>query len=246
MSVGALGRVEPPNFDHVAKYPLTLATIPAPPTPITIGINWYTDFDSPVQDSDGQWWLAPNGITGTVRGGHCTCLKPDQIKDAAAWWDFYNQGAEGACVGFGSSRYRTLLTGRKFDARWLWDQAKLIDPFPDTNPGDDNGTTVNAGMAVLRSLGHVPWSRSAQAVDGDYVKRDQLTPDPKFKIATTRWATTVDQMRVVLSSPENDRRQAFRMLNSWGRGFPHGTWLPYKVMERLLAENAEAALDTVA
>lgn len=239
-----LGRREPPDMAHVEKYPLTLATTPAPPTPVAIGINWYTDFDSPVRDISGQYWLAPKGIKGSIRGGHCTCLKPDNIKDAVAWWDFYNQGAEGACVGFGSSRLMSLTHGIEFDPRWLWDQAKIIDPFPDTNPGDDNGTLVRSAMDVLRLQGHVAWSSAAAAADADYTQRDALPADPAYKIKTVRWATTVDEMRVCLSSPWNDHMQAFRMLNSWGRSFPHGVWLPYTVMERLLGEGAEVALVT--
>lgn len=239
-----LGRVEPPSFEHVERYPLTLDTAPAPPTPLTIGIPWYSDFDTPVQDVSGQWWLAPHGIKGSIRGGHCVCLKPDTIRDATAWWDFYNQGAQGACVGFGSSRMMTLLHGNEFDARWLWDEAKLADGDPNTNPGDDNGTMVHAAMDVLRLRGHVPWGPAAQAADVDFANRDLLNPDASYELKTVRWATTVDQMRLVLSSPWNDHLQAFRLLNSWGRAFPHGVWLPYKAMERLLSENAEVALVT--
>src|SRR5437763_9432675 len=67
----------------------------------------------------------------------------------------YDQGSEGACVGFASSWMMSILNRRLYDAPWLWNQAKAIDDWPDTNPGDDNGTSVRAAMDVLRTLGHV-------------------------------------------------------------------------------------------
>jgi hypothetical protein len=67
----------------------------------------------------------------------------------------YNQGTEGACVGFGSSWMSSILNRSLYDARWLWDRAKERDEWADTNPGDNNGTSVRAAMDVLRLVGHV-------------------------------------------------------------------------------------------
>jgi hypothetical protein len=41
----------------------------------------------------------------------------------------------------------------------------------------------------------------------------------------------------------SDRRQAFRLVNSWGHSYPP-VWMPYDVMEHLLARSGEAALVT--
>ena len=76
------------------------------------------------------------------------------------WREFYNQGQEGACVGFGSSEMMSILNHRRYDARWLWNEAKKIDEWPDTNPGDDNGTSVRAAMDVLRTEGHIREGRT--------------------------------------------------------------------------------------
>lgn len=242
---GQLGRRVPRDFTHVERYPLTAETTPAPPTPVTIGVNWYSAFDTPEQDDRGRWWIG-RGSLGSVRGGHCVCIPASPGRDRAAWWTFYDQGNEGACVGFGSSRMMSLLNRRRYHARWLWDQAKLGDGFDDTRPGDDNGTTVYAAMDVLRTRGHVRWRRAYARVDetGDYRSRDREEPNAGAGISANRWATSVDQMRAVLSAPEHDRRQAFPVLNSWGRAYPHVVWLPYTVMERLLAEDGEVALVT--
>lgn len=103
------------------------------------------------------------------------------------WRVYYDQGHEGACVGFSSSEMMTYLNRRRFDARWLWNEAKRVDPWPDTNPGDDNGTSVSAAMDVLRTQGHV------------YVKRGVDQPvNPDWGIAENRWATTVDELRTCI------------------------------------------------
>jgi hypothetical protein len=41
----------------------------------------------------------------------------------------------------------------------------------------------------------------------------------------------------------SDRREAFRLVNSWGRSYPL-VWLPYATMEHLLGRRGEAALVT--
>lgn len=41
----------------------------------------------------------------------------------------------------------------------------------------------------------------------------------------------------------SDRREAFRLVNSWGRAYPL-VWLPYQTMELLLGRRGEAALVT--
>lgn len=225
-----LGRRVPTDDNHIRQYGLTVDTLPTKPVPITIGINWYTNFDKPVYQN-GRYWIG-KGKLGSVRGGHCVCIKPDSLTDAASWRVFYNQGEEGACVGFGSSRMMTLLNRVRYDARWLWNQAKAVDEWPDTNPGDDNGTSVRAAMDVLRATGHV---RSAKT---------EKPPSLAEGIAANRWATTVDMMRAALKSPSHDTLQAFPILNSWGTDYPRIVWLPYTVMTRLLKEDGESTLVT--
>lgn len=101
---------------------------------------------------------------------------------------FYDQGSEGACVGFGSSQMMSILNKHRYDARWLWEQAKVYDEWPDTNPGDNNGTSVRAGMDVLRQVGHVRILRGkdnpASLIEG---------------IQENRWATQVDEVRGSIS-----------------------------------------------
>lgn len=187
-------------------------------------------------------------------------------------WD-HDQGNEGSCVGHGTSMMKSILDGgRRYNPWWLWNRAKEIDEWSDTNPGDDNGTSVRAACDVLRTKGHTRWQKEE--------------PLEKYGITTNKWATTVDEMRTSLAHnipisigvnwysnfdrPQqegrwhwigrgslgairgghclcvygaSDRRQAFRLKNSWGKGYPL-VWLPYETMGRLLDEQGEATLVT--
>jgi hypothetical protein len=250
---GPLGRRAPTDWRHYEKYPLTAATTPATPAPVAIGVNWYTDFDNPVQKGGRYWIGLDSKKLGTVRGGHCVCLEPgDQLnadgsvarrmQDSSGWWDFYDQGKEGACVGFGCSRMMSLLNRKRYDARWLWDWAKETDEWPETNPGDDEGTSVRAACDILRSRGHVSWRTAYAGLD--YKQRDAETPSATEGIAVYRWAKTVDDVHGVLKSPVNDQAGAVRVLNSWGRGYPHKVWMPDATLQRLIDEDGEVALVT--
>lgn len=242
-----LGRVKPKDFSFVDKYSVAPVLDTLPPTPVVIGVNWYSNFDTPKQDSNGRWWIGvnskfqPTTNLGYIRGGHCVTIKCSAYSDSLTWWDFYDQGNEGACVGFGWSRTMTLLNRVRYDARWLWDWAKVVDEWSDTNPGDDNGTSVHAGGDVLRGKGHVKFVKDYGT---NYASRDRQVPALAAGISAVRWATTVAEMEAVLQSPLHKTLQAFPILNSWGRYYPHITWIPYSVMQRLIDEEGEVALPT--
>lgn len=221
-----LGRRTPSDWTHVERYPVrALTTIPQ--VPVTLGINWYSNFDSP-QRVGRKWWIG-QGDLGRVRGGHAICAKPFDAKDYADWWDFYDQGREGACVGFACSRMMTLLNRRRYDARWLYLEAQLIDEWSDTPPGE--GTSVSAGCDILRSRGH-------RVVKGSVAAE----PRPKHGIAANRWATSWDEVRAALGVP--DSLGGVPLLNSWGRDYPHVVWLTDEAGERVLGEYGEAAIVT--
>lgn len=244
MAEGALGRRQPPDFEHVEKYPLSALPLRQQPSqvPVVIGVNWYSNFDSPVKESYGRYWIG-RGDLGSVRGGHCVCLK-SKARDAPTWWDFYDQGYEGACVGFGCSRMMSLLNRKRYEARWLWDMAKSRDDWDDTNPGDDNGTSVRAALEVLLHNGHVRWKPSYAPTDSDYQARDQRVPAESEGISAFRWATTVDEVLDVLNIPLARELGAVPIYNSWGRSFPHVVWMPGEVLQRLIDENGEVGLVT--
>lgn len=236
-----LGRLIPDDWTHVEKYPLTAPAEEAPtPRPVVIGINWYAEFDHPQVFRSGEYFLPKADSLTTIRGGHCVCLEPGGEPDPEEWWDFYDQGAEGACVGFGWSRCMSIFNQELYAARWLWDRAKEGDEWPDTNPGDDNGTSVRSGGDVLAKAGHVDWKK--EFADDDYTQRGDYSPGADNGLKRFRWARSVDDVHKVLGNESADAHGAVPVLNSWGRGYPHRVWMPDDVLERLMKEEGEIAV----
>jgi hypothetical protein len=248
-----LGRLVPDDDEHIRKYPLTVET----------------------------------------------AVKVEKILKLPSWHWTHDQGNEGSCVGHGSSMERAITNTSqnvlrkispstvRYDTIWLWNEAKKIDEWTETNPGDDNGTSVRAAYDVMRAQGCLR-VRSMHLKDGVPTPwHADNAPDLNAGCAVNRWATTVDQMRSSIAaalpvtigvnwysnfdSPiktkgggmwigkddlgkirgghcvciygASDRRQAFRVKNSWGRAYPL-VWLSYSAMERLLREDGEATLVT--
>lgn len=104
---------------------------------------------------------------------------------------YYDQGREGACVGFGWSWAMSILNRIKFaypkyDASWLYHQAQLVDEWTETPP--EEGTSVRAGGDVLRTRGHMR-----------HIRGHNLPVDPNEGILSNRWAVSVDEVRACIS-----------------------------------------------
>jgi len=175
----------------------------------------------------------------------------------------YDQGREGACVGYAASWLMSMLNRRFYDAGWLYREAQKGDEWPGESY---DGTSVRAGMEVLRTIGH-----------RTQVRNRITSPDLAAGIQEYRWATTVDEVRTCLANgvpvvlgldwlsafdtpvrtsngeywigegdlgrvrgghaiacyAASDRRQAVKLTNSWGTRYPL-VWLPYVTLQRLL------------
>jgi hypothetical protein len=119
----------------------------------------------------------------------------------------------------------SLLNRVKYDPTWLWNQAKIVDEWPETNPGDDEGTSVRAAMDVLRTQGPLrPKAKAPKLQDG---------------IDANSWATKIDDLFPVLQNPVYKNLGAIPFLNSWGKDYPHVVWMPAETWERLLTEDGE-------
>lgn len=225
-----LGRVEPSDWEHFEKYALTTAAAEEllKPTPVVVGVNWYQNFDKPVKDKDGKWWVG-RGNLGRIRGGHAVVM-PHDNSDSQAWYNYYDQGKEGACVGFAASRMMSLLNKERYDAWWAWNEAKKIDEWSDTNPGDSNGTSVRAVMDVFRTQGHKAANAAAPSLDNG--------------IKENKWAIDVQDVHRVLRNKHYDKIGAIPFHNSWGKSYPKKVWMPSETWNRLLHENGEFAMVT--
>jgi len=243
-----LGRFIPDDWGHVDNYPLTALSVEERPThvPVVLGVNWYSEFDNPaVDEQTGEHFVAKGGASSLtqIRGGHCVCLEPGGEPDTEERWDFYDQGSEGACVGFGWSRCMSILNeGNLYTARWLWDRSKELDQWPETEPGDNNGTSVRSAGDVLQDSGHVGWQDEHS--DDDHTGRATYGADQGAGIQHFRWAQSVDEVHQALGNDRADELGAVPFLNSWGRDYPHRTWMPDDVLERLMQEDGEIAVPT--
>jgi hypothetical protein len=227
---GGLGAILAPDKPWADKWPLAALEpreLPKP-TPVVLAVPWYSAFDRPVL-TDGRWRITSNvGALGYVRGWHAICVQPAAMSDLVSWWEFYDQLRTGECVGFAFSRMMTLLNRARYDAPWLY----FATQDAAGQPRDPLAGTYPAFAAdVLRTVGHkTPRGDAPKLANG---------------IAANRWAVTVDEIRACLQSPAHDRREAFPLLNSWGRpGYPHVVDFPYVTMEAMYRQDAEATAVT--
>lgn len=237
---GQLGRKTPPDFEHVAKYPIAALPPEVTPThvPVVLGINWYTNFDRPIKGIDGKYRIG-HGSLGTIRGGHCLCTEPAKQKgqtgeeqDIESWWKFYDQGEEGACEGFGHSRALSLLKRVKYDAFHLYDDARRVEgAYP-----DGEGSTNRSACAAL-----VKWGDHHETGEQCVRKPETGLGD---KIVAYHWATSVDQILAALGIPASVGEVP--LLNSWGVNYPHRVYLADTALDRVLREEGEASVFVLA
>lgn len=69
----------------------------------------------------------------------------------------YDQGQEGACVGFAWSWAMSILNRRFYAARKLYLETQFVDPYPETPP--EEGTSVVSAAQVLQKQGHWRFAR---------------------------------------------------------------------------------------
>jgi hypothetical protein len=227
-----LGMRPPTDKRHVSLYGLRLGAAPTKPTPVVMGVNWYTNFDRPVEKTERGRTVHYIGLgdLGRLRGGHAICCRSPHLSDLASWWTFYDQGMEGACVGFAVSRMMTQLNRVRYDAFWVYHQAQEIDEWPGTRY---SGTSTRAGCDVARDMG-------MRVVRAGKSKQ----PNLKHGIEENRWGQTIEEIAACLSPDDNGliilNRGWLGLNNSWGnQDYEHEVRMPLETADRLLRENGE-------
>lgn len=225
MAERVFDRIVPPDERHLERYPLrALPRLPAH-APVVWGVNWYAAFDRPTKYRDGRWWIAAGGgDLGRIRGGHAIASPPEGASDSKAWQVFYDQGFEGACVGFSVARAQTWLNRQRYDARWIYREAQKIDYWAGESY---EGTSVRAGLEILRDAG-------ARRV----FRGRTHDPDPAHGISSYWWARSVDEI-LEHFGPYAVRVGAVPLCNSWGLDYPRTVWLPAEIAQRLIDEDGE-------
>lgn len=126
------------------------------------------------------------------------------------WHWTHDQGAEGSCVGHGTAMeravsntaqnriFRVFMPIRRYDPIDIWNEAKKIDEWPDTNPGDDNGTSVHAGYDVCLNEG-LSRVKTMQLVNGVPTPINARPRDLGEGVSAVRWASTTDEIRTAIA-----------------------------------------------
>jgi hypothetical protein len=99
----------------------------------------------------------------------------------------YDQGQEGACVGFGESIQMSILNRQLFDALWLYREAQEVDEWTDTPP--EQGTSLRAGFDILRDKGH---RRIIAGIPLPEMIKHGI-------VSVNRWLTTTDEGRTAIA-----------------------------------------------
>ena len=114
--------------------------------------------------------------------------------------DFYCQGNMNACVGFSCSWMMSILNQYntktrydhprpakpfKYDAVWLYAQARLNDGWPFNDPPHDEGTYLWAGFYCLQHFGHK--------------KINEDLPDLKDGLESYLWGKNTDDGRTAIA-----------------------------------------------
>lgn len=242
-----LGRREPPDFGHVDAYPLRALiddashrlTVPPPDTEKSLGLPW--------------WWKQHDQDPRNSCVGH-------------------GESAERAITNH-YQRFKTTgqdVTYR-YDANWLYDEALKVDEWPGEadegtslragyNVLKSGHKRIQRGVVGPVVLEHgVSTYRWAQSIDDI---RAALFGGLAVAIGTnwyfSMFAPYQKSGEYWIDIPVNnrvagghcytlfrmsDRRDAFRIMNSWGDSWPP-SWISYAVLDRLLQEDGEAAVVT--
>jgi hypothetical protein len=137
------------------------------------------------------------------------------------WHRTHNQAQTQSCTGHGTAMERAITNARqgfllshifptkRYDPLDIWEHAKGLDEWADTNPGDNNGSSVNAAYAACRQFGLRP-VRSMQVVADRPKPIGEKAADMQAGAQVTRWAKTIDEMRTAISN-----RQAVTIGTDW-------------------------------
>lgn len=242
-----LDRVRSVFNDHVEKYPLTLATMPSKKSSMLLGVNWYSNFDTPKLTTirGVKRYVIGEGSLGRIRGGHAVCGRHWKLSDSKAWWTYYNQGSEGRCVEFAKLRVLSHMNRKRYDitSKWHYHEDQHNDEWLGCFLGHDGytyeGTSGRAGLEGLRVNGAIPALPRGAAIS--------LADAPSKVVAAEgvsayRWATAWDDARTVLEVP--DYLPGIPINNSWGRDYPHEVILLDAAGSRLLHEDGEFGIVT--
>jgi hypothetical protein len=242
-----LDRLPSKTVEHLEKYPLTAKTMPSKASSMMVAVNWYENFDAPVETTINgvRRFVIGEGNLGRIRGGHAVCARNWNLLDVLGWYLHYNQGTEGRCVEFASLRLLTHMNRKRYDitSKWHYHMMQETDEWPGCYLGHGGpayeGTSGRAGLEILRAYGAIPWKRVTAPVDFDQAAG---LAAQKEGVSAYRWALNWQDVRSALQVP--DSLPGIPINNSWGESYPREVILLDAAGERLLSEDGEFGIVT--
>jgi hypothetical protein len=186
---------------------------------VVIGVNWYAEFDKPEKDGQGHYWIARDGKLTRIRGGHCVCLKPRGATDPPAWWSFYDQGTEGACLKAGTLIRMADGSHKAIDDVRLLDrvvtaegrEGAVLATFVRFNP-DGMVNLALAGHRHLSLTGNHPVLTARGYVRADELRLGDQVALTRYLPATSTWFETAPYLAQLDRRVRRDKR----LVNSGG------------------------------
>jgi hypothetical protein len=254
------GRNVPPDWAHVDKYPLrALAPRPvAEAEKVLVLPSWHWSHDQGMEGSCiGHGSAMERAITNILQNRALGIKRPTVRYDPIDLWNeakrvdgdpstnpgdqngTYLRAAYDVLRDEGPYRVRSMrLDAQDVPEPVRKDSARRPEDGVATNRWatrvDEIRTSVAGGQSV--AIG-VNWYSEFDYPEQRHGSDWWIAPEGLNPHATT------NEGHCVCIYGVSDRRQAFKLKNSWGKLFPL-VWLSYAVMERLLHEDGEAVLAT--
>lgn len=255
-----LGRLTPTDFEHVDKYPyaaLGLPTIELASRTLTLP-GWLASHDQGREGSCvGHGIVLERAVTNAMQKKAAGVYPFSRYDPIDVWdraktldeWDVTNPGDNNGTsvrAGYQGCRDAGLRPVHRMT---------LENGIP--TPGGESDLSLEWGVTVYRWATTVDEVRTVLAagqavVIGTnwYTGFDKPTRGTRSywlpNVETAAGLAALGTIRgghCVTLTAVSDTRQAFKLINSWGRSYP-AVWLPYPTLERLLTEDGEVALVT--
>jgi hypothetical protein len=184
--------------------------------------------------------------------------------------EFNYDQISGSCTGYSASWAQSIYNNKKYNGMWIYRRGQDTDNDPNTKDDNDGGY-IWAVFDRLRLEGHALWNTETPikdegilsyywcktiddvraAIDANRVPVFGVYWFSEFQTPRTvngeSWIGTRANWGGVLGGhaiaciAASDKRQAFKLLNTWGSDYPP-VWISYKSITRLMGLQGECAV----
>lgn len=253
---GGLGRRVPSDFEHVRRFALTVPYGgPLEPVEKTLRLPhwWYRGQHDQGKEGAcvGFGTTMMMAIINMYDEGRTPRYDPwwlwDRSKERDEWGDTNPGDSNGTSVRAACDVLRTM--GHVRTSEWIRARRPHVQdvPKPGEGIGENRWARTVDEMRAVAALG-LPMSIGINwygKFDNPERKEGGWYRKGEYVIGTLdgRNLGPIRGGHCVCVYGASDRRQAFKIVNSWGRSYPL-VWMPYETMQQMINEDGEVALVT--